>query len=721
MILVVIAGVSLFVYSMGLHAEEMPDTARPGMNALSAVQTLPPGYSTGYGYSWLKQVKADGAYLSGSRGLGVSVAVVDTGVDLRNPRFAGRLRPGASFVTGPVGGQDDNGHGTFVAGLIAGALDNVYTAGLAPDASIIPVKVLSASGNGTDASVSQGIAWAANQGARVINLSLGATAPLSTGGISTAISKGSLLVVASGNEGASNPNWPARYAKEPWANGQIVAVGAVDSNNKMPSWSNKAGDTAAWYIVAPGVSLISAYYKAGTTGALASGSGTSFAAPLVSAAAADIMSKWSYLSANQVAQILFQTATPLGSATRTRPDPIYGWGLLNVKAALEPVGTLQLPVAGSSKSVKLTATGLTASSVISTKGLSQLTLTSVDDFGRAYSTKAGDLIKEVPASASMLFSAMDTQMTLIESQAGATRLRSAYVSNLRGDGVEPRMAFTHEMAKGLVSLGTAGLAHYFFGITEQLADAPNQSLLANPYLSLTPGASYMASGYKVSDTTSLRVGLLTNKTSDLMLQAANNEPLRASAPRNGVMAELVKLHDHGVLKVGLGSAQEGQGFLGSVGSEGFGVSGANTQHVEAAGTWALTSKTLLAGQVAVGQTQVTGNGGLLSGAQQLVTRSWTASIASRGVFRDHDMLVASLSEPLHVVHGDAQVQLPRVSAETGEISFDNARVSLAAPASYVAALGYSTPVGKTAKLRAELHYQPGLESTVAGVRYNQKF
>lgn len=712
-----LAGVSLFLISMVAFAadESVVD------EALSPLRTLPPGYSTGYGYPWLKQVKADAAFFSGYRGLGVTVAVVDTGVDLKNPRLAYQLKPGTSFVAGPAGGQDDNGHGTFVAGLIAGAFNNTLTAGLAPDANILPVKVLNASGSGTDLSVNQGIGWAATQGARVINLSLGATTPLSTSGLSYAMQKGSLMVVAAGNEGTPNPSWPGRYAKEAWAAGRMVVVGAVDSANQMPAWSNRAGDVANWYLVAPGVNLISSYYKAGTNGVLASGSGTSFAAPLVSAAAADILSKWSYLNAAQVAQILFQTATPLGSATKLKPDPVYGWGLLNVRAALEPVGPLRLPMPnGSTTSAYLTSSTLNVSSVVGTKGLAGMTLTAVDDFGRAYSTPAGAVMRSAePVSAANLFKAMDEQLSLVEAHAGRTYLRSSYASSLPGGSVEPRMMLTHYTGQTLVSAGTSGLASNLFGVTEQLADLPTQALLANPFLGLTPNASYVASGVTLSQGASFRVGLLSTKANDMMVAAAGST--NQAAPSNGFVAEYVKPHAQGVLKLGFGSVRESQGYLGVSGTEGFGGNSGRTNHVEASGTLGLSPTMLLAAQVGFGQTQVEGAGGLITGGSNVQTRSWTLSLATRDTFRLKDSLVVSVSEPLHVTRGDVSVQLPRVSPETGAVSFESQRVSLAATPSYVVALGYSTPLGKQARLRAELHQQLNGEGTTAGLRYVQSF
>src|SRR5204863_4513613 len=108
-----------------------------------------------------------------SKGDNVTIAVVDTGVDAQHPDLAGRVLPGASFVPTTNVVQDDNGHGTMVAGILAATSNNGRgIAGIAPHARILPVKVLDASGGGNDPDIADGIRWAADHGANVINLSL---------------------------------------------------------------------------------------------------------------------------------------------------------------------------------------------------------------------------------------------------------------------------------------------------------------------------------------------------------------------------------------------------------------------------------------------------------------------------------------------------------------------------------------------------------------------
>ncbi len=207
------------------------------------------------------QLGIKGIHSKGIIGQGVVVAVLDTGLNLNNPEFRGntRVRKGYNAVTGSSDVTDAMGHGTHVAGIIAASANGSGMYGVAPGATLLPVKVFgSSTASSTD--IDRGLAYALAQGAKVINLSLGANGPTGNAGLfKVAATNNTLVLAAAGNSGSANPGWPARYAKDAWANGTIIAVGAVDANKKLASFSNKAGDTANFYLVAPGVNIISTY------------------------------------------------------------------------------------------------------------------------------------------------------------------------------------------------------------------------------------------------------------------------------------------------------------------------------------------------------------------------------------------------------------------------------------------------------------------------------
>ena len=152
----------------------------------------------------LDAIGADAAWAV-TRGAGVVVAVVDTGV-APAPDLAGRLLPGWNVIARSDDATDDNGHGTHVAGTVAEVEGNgLAESGVAPEASILPVKVLDSTGAGSDVDVAAGIVWAADHGARIVNLSLGGSeaSTVLADGVTYARSKGVLIVAAAGNDGGA--------------------------------------------------------------------------------------------------------------------------------------------------------------------------------------------------------------------------------------------------------------------------------------------------------------------------------------------------------------------------------------------------------------------------------------------------------------------------------------------------------------------------------------
>lgn len=155
-------------------------------------------------------VGAPVAWSAGLTGKGVKIGVVDTGIDRNHPDFAGRIAASQSFVPGSSSAADDNGHGTHVASIAAGsgaASDGKYR-GVAPDAELVVAKALDAEGSGASSDIIAGMEWAANQGAKVINMSVGGLATDGTDPLSQAVNQiseatGALFVVAAGNDGVT--------------------------------------------------------------------------------------------------------------------------------------------------------------------------------------------------------------------------------------------------------------------------------------------------------------------------------------------------------------------------------------------------------------------------------------------------------------------------------------------------------------------------------------
>ncbi|MBM7095189.1 S8 family peptidase [Bacillus sp. H-16] len=255
----------------------------------------------------------------GNTGAGVSVAVLDTGIqDHEDLNVAG----GVSFVDGEPEYQDENGHGTHVAGTIA-ALDNeVGVLGVSPDVDLYAVKVLGADGSGSHAGIVQGIEWAVENDIDVINMSLGAPVGSTTleQAVNYAHGEGVTVVAAAGNEGSLIPGWntigyPAKYDN-------AIAVGAVDQNNDRASFSSVGNELD---VMAPGVAIDSTYLD----NSYAALSGTSMAAPHVAGAAALLLAANPSLSNDDVRAVLNETAVPLGEHF------YYGNGVIDVRAAVD--------------------------------------------------------------------------------------------------------------------------------------------------------------------------------------------------------------------------------------------------------------------------------------------------------------------------------------------------------------------------------------------------
>ncbi|MFI5926236.1 type VII secretion-associated serine protease mycosin [Micromonospora sp. NPDC051543] len=273
----------------------------------------------------LDELRADTAWRT-STGRGVTVAVVDSGVDANHPDLAGQVLPGLDLV-GPAGGAgpDPVGHGTTVAGLIAGRNDDKRgVVGLAPDARILPVRVLDERNKYDDALiVAKGVRWAVDHGARVINLSLGGSgdSPALAAALDYAFARDVVVVACTGNLATSPDSKPWYPSREPG----VIAVAGLERNSDN-LWSGSITGRAT-VLTAPATGLVGArptdgYWRV---------QGTSFAAPLVAATAALVRSRYPDMPAGQVVNRLVVTARDIGPTGR---DDRFGYGVVDPVAAL---------------------------------------------------------------------------------------------------------------------------------------------------------------------------------------------------------------------------------------------------------------------------------------------------------------------------------------------------------------------------------------------------
>ena len=251
------------------------------------------------------------------------IAIVDSGINLNHPEFAGRLVPGYDFINNDDDPTDDHGHGTHVAGIAAAGLNGFGTVGVCPECRLMAVKVLNQRNGGTWGTVSKGILFAVDNGADVINLSLGATITSTTliSSVQYALNKGVVIVAAAGNMSSSSPFYPAAVPG-------VIGVSGTDSQDQYWQVSNY-GDYID--VSAPAVNIYSSYYDLVNTSGYAYMSGTSMASPFVTGLVGLILSRRPELTGDEVLDLMGKTAKDLGDPGR---DPYYGFGRVDAHQAL---------------------------------------------------------------------------------------------------------------------------------------------------------------------------------------------------------------------------------------------------------------------------------------------------------------------------------------------------------------------------------------------------
>jgi subtilisin len=258
----------------------------------------------------------------------IKVGIIDTGISNKHPDLFANIKGSVNTINPLKSWNDDNGHGSHVAGIVA-ALDNdIGVIGVGPKINLYAIKVLGANGSGYLSDVIEGIQWAIANNMQVINMSLGTTSDIQSfhDAVISAKNAGIVVVAAAGNsEGAVN--FPAAYP-------EVIAVSATDQNNVIASWSSRGPEVD---LSAPGVDIYSTYKGTG----YATLSGTSMAAPHVAGTAALVLNtsvgaydlngnnKW---DPDEVQKKLQDTTTDLGNSGF---DNLYGWGLVNAFSAVQ--------------------------------------------------------------------------------------------------------------------------------------------------------------------------------------------------------------------------------------------------------------------------------------------------------------------------------------------------------------------------------------------------
>lgn len=265
----------------------------------------------------------------------IKVGIIDTGISNTHPDLLANIKGGVNTINPRRNWNDDNGHGSHVAGIVAALDNNIGVIGVGPAIDLYAIKVLGASGSGYLSDVIEGIQWAIANKMQVINMSLGTTSNIQSlhDAVIAAKNAGIVVVAAAGNSGSSTNGsstvtYPAAYP-------EAIAVSATDQNDVIASWSSRGPELD---LAAPGVDIYSTYKQT----SYATLSGTSMAAPHVAGTAALVLNtpvgsydantngKW---DPDEVLKELQDGAVDLGAAGF---DNLYGWGLVNAYNAVEP-------------------------------------------------------------------------------------------------------------------------------------------------------------------------------------------------------------------------------------------------------------------------------------------------------------------------------------------------------------------------------------------------
>jgi hypothetical protein len=310
----------------GLEKQSVEKLARhPHIEFAELDRVVPPNLVTNdpyLGSQWhIPKIRADVAWDSAS-GSNVTIAILDTGVNGAHPDLLSRMVSGWNFFDNNSNTADVYGHGTKVAGSAAAAFNNgTGVAGVAGSAKIMPIRISGTDGYATLSAMAQGLTWAADNGARVANISyLCADSPSVISAANYMKNKGGLVTTSAGNYGVEEGIAPTTA---------MIPVSATNSSDAKTSWSSYGAYVA---MSAPGEGI----YSTTSAGGYAAVSGTSFSSPITAGVVALMMSANPKLSSSEIEKLLYSTAVDLGAAGR---DALYGYGRVDAGAAVRTAAT----------------------------------------------------------------------------------------------------------------------------------------------------------------------------------------------------------------------------------------------------------------------------------------------------------------------------------------------------------------------------------------------
>lgn len=638
----------------------------------------------------LRAIGADKALAAGKVGSGVTVGIVDTGIDLNHPDFVGAISPDSiDIVSGSHAQVDDvGGHGTAVAGIIGARRDGFDTVGVASGSTLLMVRADSGcTGNMRcsfdDSDLARATDYAVSKNAKILNFSLGGSSVSwdFTAALARAVANGRIVVAAAGNDGGANPINPAAWLAGAGGNGLGIAVGAVDRFNQLASFSNMAGSAKDYFLVAPGVNVVSTANGGGTQTI----NGTSFAAPHVTAAAAVVWAASPYLTGQQVVEILLQSATDLGAAG---VDAVYGHGLVNLDAALQPVGTATVPTgatvaAGGSAA---SATALSLGGAFGDAGPKTLgNAVVLDSFGRPFAADLSKTVHTAPTSLGVGGWLDPSGRVTTSHMGGGTsvtvaeddRTSAALAPHDHPGDDEPRQRFavSTEFSGGRLAMTRGFSIGSFTGLAAAAPQTATGGLkgdvASSPYLGLAGAGAGIAAARELGDGMQFTLGLT---------QDGDGLPgVEPGSRRQAALAETAKrFSDGSVVGAQAGRLSEAGGPLASAASGALGFDRpADTAFTGLFAATPLGDKASLFGRWGMGLTDGSAlSGGLWRDATDITSRTFALGATMDDVGGEGRRLGFTVSRPLRVSSGSALLAVPVGRTADGAILTRTERVGL---------------------------------------------
>lgn len=621
------------------------------------------------------------AYDSGASGAGITVGIVDTGIDIDNVEFTGRISSASATFNGESTIQDQEGHGTAVATILAAARNNRRTLGMAWGATIMalrtedPTDCPADSGcTHTDSAIAAAIDHARVNGAQVINISLGGegSSTVVRAAVSRATAAGIVIAVATGNDSAAAPDgFAADLANPSISRGLVIIATSNDADGAHSGFANGAQGYETVTLSALGNRVLAQDQN----GIQTLWTGTSMSTPQIAGAVALMLDAFPNLSPQQIVSRLLTTAQDAGAAGA---DDQFGMGILDLAAAFAPAGATTL--GNSSTTVSLTQNGTLSSAMGDASGVSPARVVAIDAMGRAY--------------------ALSVQRSLTP---GAVR---PVLAGLREGAI-------HSAAFGLPGFGgTVGFANRSLPAVNRYGEpiAPSGAGAVSGSLSmrLTPGTSASIALRQRLDATSGSGGdflAARNATDGFGFDAAPNMTVTLShelgedwhlslSGERGGMADRIDSRDAadprqdsryrlfssalgwtgGPLSLMLSGMllKEPDTLLGARLAPFFGVGGSTTRFADAQATIALPDRWSVELAARRGWTHANNDGNA-----NLRTRAWNVGVTRFGLLSGADRLALRVAQPLRVTGGGVDALLPVAhDCATGQDDWRVARVDL---------------------------------------------